>query len=98
MRVEVVSIEHRTPNPDRKKWQLHASGVPLDELPMKVNLSCGCSLEFENKVALLKWFRESSHQFERVGSRFTIDGHQCGKSRGDMFERLRDGRILIRIK
>jgi hypothetical protein len=105
-KVEVLSIEYRTPNPDARG--IRRSALDLEQMNVLVKLGCGHHFSFENARLMTHWLSTADHQYESLRERFTVDCQQCGGCEvglrlrsaaatrpPDVGVRLPDGRVFI---
>ena len=76
-KVEVISIEYRTPNPDHRVG--HPRGIDLEHMNVVVKLGCSHQFTFENARLMTEWLGTVEHQYDTVRAHFTVDCEQCAR-------------------
>jgi hypothetical protein len=93
VKVEVLSVEHATPNPDR--WGFHPSGISLEMLRVQVKLECGHHFDFPNAKHATDWLEGANQAYDLRAKRYTVDCEKCGGCETGL--RLRASRDLPEI-
>ncbi|MET0168694.1 MAG: hypothetical protein ABW318_27340 [Vicinamibacterales bacterium] len=76
-KVEVLSIEYRTPNPDRRSGR--GRGIDLERMDVVVKLGCAHQFTFESARLMTDWLGSVEHQYDAVRAQFTIDCERCAR-------------------
>jgi hypothetical protein len=105
-KVEVLSIEYRTPNPDRRGGR--GRGIDLEHMDVVVKLGCAHQFTFESARLMTDWLGSVEHQYDAVRARFTVDCERCARcevglrlraasaaTRPDVGRRRPDGSVFI---
>ena len=76
-KVEVLSIDYRTPNPDRRSDR--GRGIDLERMDVVVKLGCAHQFTFESARLMTDWLGSVEHQYDAVRAQFTIDCERCAR-------------------
>jgi hypothetical protein len=76
VKVEVLSVEHATPNPDR--WGFHRSGISLEMMRVQVKLECGHHFDFQTAKHATEWLEGANQAYDLRAKRYTVDCDKCG--------------------